>query len=293
MRIRHTDARVIVISIAVAAFAWGSSANTQVVIPPAAAGQESADVSFASAVVTENHLSRQEAGRASVTIDSSGQFRATNVTLLQLLMPLYDVRINQIVGAPGWIGRDHFDIAANAPDGFEPGHTVAMLRKLLEDRFQLVARQGLRRTPTYSLEWATRNRRRGPRLRPPSPECDQRGARGAVATPRDGFGCQGAYGLGSGRIFVKRGPIASLALFLTTAAGRPVIDKTGLAGIYDIDLTFAPDPDSLFGALVGPSSAGGVSIFTAVRDQLGLKLEPSTEVLDVLAIERVEHPTPD
>jgi uncharacterized protein (TIGR03435 family) len=83
--------------------------------------------------------------------------------------------------------------------------------------------------------------------------------------------------------------------FLSSAAGREVLDKTGLRGTYDIDIRWSPEPGSIFawGVADVATLAGGISIFTAVREQLGLDLRPGTERLDVLTILRVERPAPD
>jgi uncharacterized protein (TIGR03435 family) len=99
-------------------------------------------------------------------------------------------------------------------------------------------------------------------------------------------------GFSGGWIFVRRGSVGSLVVFLRQAAGRPVIDKTGLTGIYDIDLKWSPEPDQPLADAVG-DIAGGVSLFTAVGEQLGLKLVPSDAVREVLQIVRIDRPTPD
>jgi len=97
-----------------------------------------------------------------------------------------------------------------------------------------------------------------------------------------------------GVIFVRRAPVSSMLGSLGLAAGRDVLDRTGLKGRYDIDARFTPEPGALppFD-MPGAPDADSASIFTAVREQLGLTLAPATAELDVLSIERVERPTTD
>ena len=100
-------------------------------------------------------------------------------------------------------------------------------------------------------------------------------------------------GWSEGGIFIRRAPLSSLMLLLTNSTGRPVFDKTGLAGLYDVDVKeagLAPGPSQL---LVNPDPGDGGSIFAAVREQLNLQLVPTRDKVDVLVIRRVERPTPN
>jgi uncharacterized protein (TIGR03435 family) len=288
--------RVVGVGLAAAATIWSSTATSQVRLPPEAPSQKSAAAAFESAVIRENRLTRAQSGPSRATIDPAGRFQATGVMLAQLIMPAYDVRFERIVGGPAWMTRDRFDIAANAPDGYEPGHARAMLRNLLEDRFHLVARRGVKRVPVYALERVSGSKL-GPGLRAPSPSCEDRTTppgRQTQRLPEPLFGCEPASGFGPGWIFVRRAPVSALLVFLRSATGREVLDRTSLKGFYDIDVRFTPEPGAgpPFDTPATPD-ASGASIFTAVREQLGLTLAPATADLDVLSIERVERPTTD
>jgi uncharacterized protein (TIGR03435 family) len=255
-------------------------------------GSQSAEPAFERATITENHLTRQQNSRTGASIDTAGEFHATYMTLAQLIMAAYDVPFRRIVDGPEWIRSDRFDIVAVAPAGFDPDDTYAMIRRLLADRFGLVARREVRRTPTYTLGWPGRSRKPGVRLRTPPEDCEKAEA----ARRRAGDGglprCQSSSGFGSGSIHARRSPMSAFIVVLGEAVGREVIDKTGLRGLYDIELSFTPEPGSKV-PFDPPPGADDRSVFTAVREQLGLELEPSTSDLDVLAIERVARPMTD
>lgn len=250
-------------------------------IPAAGPGGELADVPFEVTSVRENYLSRREAVRAFYTMHPSGHFEATWAALRPLISIAYGVRASQIVDAPEWMESARFDIVAKAPEGFDPGDTRAMIRRLLEDRFGLVVRREKRPMPVYSLEWTDRRRRLGSGIRLASPVCDD------VAGPD----CRAVWGTGIGHIFVRRGPMARFVTWLESETDRPVVDNTGLSGIYDVDLKWPPEPlEATDGVL---ARGTGPSVYTAVREQLGLKLEPTTADIEVLAIEELRRPTPN
>lgn len=285
---------------------WGGSLRAQ--IPAAVPGEEVSDASFEVASVKANTLSSSEPRRPKLTMHPSGHFEATWATLTDLIMAAYDLKPYEIVDGPAWITRDRFDISAKAPDGFRLSQTKAMLRHLLVERFGLSVRNGTRRAATYSLEWADSNRKFGPGIRPPSPQCDDVPPRASISVPAAGnlipkFECRSIAGFAIGWIYIRWGSLASLPGLLSNVTRRPVVDKVGLRGTYDLDLKWStqmhstaprspelrqafPDiPDEL------SESGGWESIFKAVREQLGLKLEPSNGEIPVLEIVRVEPPS--
>jgi uncharacterized protein (TIGR03435 family) len=288
--------------VVVAAILMGGTTDAQ--IPPAAPGQERADVSFDVASVAETGLSRRTAA-STLRMHPSGLFQAIQVSLRQLIMVAYDVADYQIVAGPEWMRTDLFDIVAKAPEDFEMGHTKAMIRKLLEKRFGLVIREEKRVMPTYSLEWVDGSRKLGPWFRLPSRDCDVKfpprplappGRRTTTTASADSPECGIGAGINvGGWVWLRRSPLSAMVGFLRIEVDRPVIDKTGLAGAYDVDLKYSPARRLVPAAVVGnvPDLGGGVSIFTAVREQLGLKLEPMDGEVEVLAIERLERPTPN
>jgi uncharacterized protein (TIGR03435 family) len=281
---------------------WGAGAYSQVLpspIPPETAEQKRANVSFEVESVKENLLTRQEAGPPHLSMSVSGLFVATRKTVHLLIMTAYDVRTYQVVGGPKWMDSTLFDVVAKAPDDFEMGQTRGMLRHLLADRFGLLVHQEMRVMPTYSLEWANRKHKLGPGIRPSSTAtCDDSRSllarSGAIPPPAGHSSCGSMAGWGDG-IFVRRASLASLVQLLTIATGGPVTDKTGLTGMYDVDVK---GPGLVPGSPQGGPNLdqeleGGGSIFTVVREQLGLKLESTKGPVDVLVIDHAEQPTPD
>ena len=183
-----------------------------------------------------------------------------------------------------------------------------MLQALLEDRFQLRLHRESRELPLYVLTFTTTDRRLGPRLTPTTVDCAEILATLYPATgpapPRPSFVPGQAPPCGStggpGQILAQGMTMAQLASNLSSRVNRVVVDKTGMTGNFDLHLEWMPDqvqgPGTL-GALPGappPSpDTQGASIYTALQEQLGLKLESTRGPVDVLVVDRVEPPTPD
>lgn len=242
-----------------------------------------------------------------------GRVQITNSTLKGLVAAAYqrfawDSR--EIVGGPDWISSARFDVLGQAAgglppvdaDGF-PSQLVAMLRAVLEDRFRLAVHWETRERPIYNLVFARADRRLGPRLVPVDVDCAAAtGARleGRVPPMRPGRGQECNLSLTSvpGSIQVNAMTMDALARAMgMEGAGREVVNRTGLAGLFDADLIFMPEfalgnftPDRI---ARDPQFQGRPGIFTAVQEQLGLKLEPATGPVQVLVIDRAERPTED
>jgi uncharacterized protein (TIGR03435 family) len=204
----------------------------------------------------------------------------------------------QVVGGPDWADADRFDVLARMDGSVPPGPAAAnlgrlMMRSLLADRFQLEVRVESRELPVYALVMARQDGRLGPGLRR-RPESDCAGpvvARPGRPDPNGnvplcGYFSGGAQG-GKGMLTYRGVPVSQLARPAALTRDRIVVDRTGLTGIFDVDLTWATD--------VGANnpSTPGPSVFTAVEEQLGLKLEPARAAVDVFVIERAQRPTPD
>jgi uncharacterized protein (TIGR03435 family) len=244
-----------------------------------------------------------------------GGMTFVNAPLRQLIIAAYGVQPFQIIGGPAWMTSDRFDIAAKAEGTPPPEQMNLMLRSLLADRFKLVARMEKREMPTYSLVKAREDGRLGPGLKPASVDCGPagRGRGGPPAPPPGpppGAGRAGqAISLGGGcRVMIAPGrvmssgqPIAQLATLLGNQLGRPVIDQTGLTGGYDFELSFMPDAGRGGAAATPPPGAPPLppidpdapSLFTALQEQLGLKLEADRGPVDVVVIDSVQPPTED
>jgi uncharacterized protein (TIGR03435 family) len=225
---------------------------------------------------------------------------ARNVRVHDLIAEAYRVRTFQITGGPDWIRSDRFDIVAkaassaplaliNGPNGVrQPSETpFVMLRGLLNDRFKLAVHTESREGPIYELVMARDDSRNGPQLRPPATDC----AKLDPAGPPPPGGFCGGIRTGIGRMTGKSAPMRQLASVLSGVVQRQVVDRTNLPGLFDFDLAFSPMALNADAADVAASVDGGISLFTALQEQLGVKLQPQRGPIDYLVIDRVEPPT--
>jgi uncharacterized protein (TIGR03435 family) len=238
-----------------------------------------------------------------------GRFSATGVTLHELILFAYQLQAFEIFGAPSWATSDRFDVAATmepAPTGTSPGpRNRRMLRALLAERFKLVVHEERREMPVYALALARTDRKLGARLRPFEGEClDLKGPPASLpaqlpaqlpASSKGPSPC--ILGLATGRLSARGMLLSNLASTLATfpAVRRRVIDRTGLTGPFDFDLEWTPTVTPAASAAPGtpiPSDAGP-NLFTALQEQLGLKLESAQEAVSVLIIDSVNRPSPD
>jgi bla regulator protein blaR1 len=234
----------------------------------------------------------------------------------------------QLVGGPGWTNSDRFDIEAKLEGtGPPPGPQFVqdLLRAVLEDRFTLKTHKETREVPIFALVLARADGRLGPNLTPSSDDCvtmmTARG-RGRGGPPPDGRGAAPIDGRGGpprvggpgpvnfdgpiqcgqrlggfGRIRAGGNTMEQLANLLSGTAQRVVIDKTGLTGYYDLALTYTPTPDQLPqgplppGAQPPPIDPDGPPLFTAIQEQLGLKLQDQRGPVDVVVIDSIDPPT--
>jgi uncharacterized protein (TIGR03435 family) len=225
-----------------------------------------------------------------------GRYVVTKMPLRNLLRLAYGNATifrpqDQILGGPGWIDSDRFDIDAKAaaefevdPDGVTREHLV-MLRTLLEDSFKLKAHVESRDLPIYALVRLSPDRL-GPQFSVSKTDCSP-----GAPPPADGLKC-GITALGPGKGNALRGvPIGALVALLniSPAVDRFVRDMTNLTGSYDFQFYFAP-PFVLGpgGAVPNPDVDSGPTVFTALQEQLGMKLDPRKGPLDVLVIEHIE-----
>ena len=203
-----------------------------------------------------------------------GRFTATNSSLSLLIQSAYGVEQFQISGAPGWVQSDKYDIAAEAAMGNQQaGEIRAMLRRLLEERFKLQYRWETKEAPVYALVVSKAGKLRESE----SGEC-----------PPD-FPCRGLRN-SPGHTYGSHLSSAELAGSLSLFVGRLVLDKTALTGKYDVDLQWTPERVRLQSA-EPPADQNGPSIFTAIQEQLGLKLESAKGPVKTLTIGHVERPS--
>ena len=236
-----------------------------------------------------------------------GRLQATNMPLRALITFAYQLQPFQLVEDPGWIRNDTFDIVAKMegdPPPVMPGsgpdpHMVAM-RTLLAERFNLAVHRETRQMDIYELVLARPDGKLGPALKPTTQDCAamMAAARGGpppgpAPGPNSPVVC-GMRGL-PGRLVAGAMPMALLASNLSGQVQRIVIDRTGLSGGWDFEITFAPErplnpPPGVEFPAADPNAP---SLFTAMQEQLGLKLHTTKGPVEVLVVERVEQPISD
>jgi uncharacterized protein (TIGR03435 family) len=227
----------------------------------------------------------------------------------------FGMRDFQILGGPAWINSSRFDIDAKVDDAYaEQLKTVPrpqaqpqinlMLQQLLIDRFQLKVTHATKELPVYALVIA----KGGSKLKESTPADAQQttaqpatppagaGRGGGPAGPMRGGGMRmSANGNGEMTLQGQMMPVSQLVTLLAQQTGRQVVDQTGLKGNYDFTLEYKSDV-GLGGAPIpaatdAAADAGGTSIFTAIQDQLGLKLDSTKGPVDTITIDSIEQPS--
>ena len=236
-----------------------------------------------------------------------GRFTAKGTTLKGLVAIAYNVKDFQISGGPSWTSSERYDIDAKEPDAFaeqlqklppdQRGKQMGlMLQALLRDRFELKVSRATKDLPIYALVVA----KNGPKLQEAKPgDTYQNGIKAPDGKP---IGQPGMIRMGPGQFIGQGVTMAAIVGTLSQRLGRPVVDQTGLQGNYDITLQWAPD-QATAGVPMGPVSGNpkpdgtpppensGPSIFTALQEQLGLKLDSTKGPVDILVIDHIEKPT--
>jgi uncharacterized protein (TIGR03435 family) len=225
-------------------------------------------------------------------IDDPDRFHGSYVTLLDLMTTAYDVEHARISGWPSWVLSDRFDVIATLPRGTTRGQIPLLLQTLLSERFKLSVRRESRMTRVYALVPA----KRGPKLKRSEPEDSP--SPGRNPTPISSapliMRANGATGICCGKAKLNRVTMGRFAVLLSAETDRPVQDQTGIQGVFDVSLEWTPDlaaPQPGRDTVEAPAtSPTGPSIYTAVQEQLGLRLEPRSAPLEYLVIEHVEKP---
>jgi uncharacterized protein (TIGR03435 family) len=266
-----------------------------------------AQASFEVASVKPMGANGDEPMGASFRIEPGSRLLATGATLRDLVTYAFEVQHFQLEGGEDWMSSSRFDVTARAADGTASHRQIrGMLQSLLADRFRLRVRRDTRTLPVYELMVAANDRRLGPGLRPATGDCtaalDGRAVLDISRVAPEHVACQpeGKFVAGptTTMAFVRKGvTMPLLARMLTSLARRAVIDRTGLAGAYDFELTYSPE-NVIYVVKGGPiqtagATGDGLSLFTALREQLGLELESGRGPSDVLAIEGAQPPEPD
>lgn len=259
---------------------------------PASPAQSAAPVRPAFEVASVKPNKSGEQGMSMAT-QPGGRFVATNMPLSMLIRNAYDLQESQLAGLPDWAVSERFDITAKAEQGIaptnqKPSPNQLMLQSLLEERFHFKAHTETRDLPGYALVVARPDGKLGPQMKPSAVDCVALAAarRAGGPPPPLAAGERRPCSMRMGRGTLTAGSLtmANLAATLSSAVQRMVVDRTGLTGGFDFDLAFSTEQSA---------DAVNPSVFTAVQEQLGLKLDSVRIPTDVLVIDSIERPTPD
>jgi uncharacterized protein (TIGR03435 family) len=255
--------------------------------------QAPANVKPAFEVVSVN---KSTAGLRESMVNQPGRFAANNLTLRQLIGFAYrpaDSQVPQIAGGPGWIADDQWTIEAKVADGDTaagPETTALRIQSLLEDRFALKLHREMREQSVYALvvdKGGLKMQAADPSVpgQGPPPAAPRLGPGGTL--PATFMPVPGGIMAGPGVLLASAVTMTQIANTLNRAVDRPIVDRTDVKGYFNMRLQFTPDP----GAPAATADAAGPSIFTAIQEQLGLRLEPSKNPMEVLVIDNVQKPT--
>ncbi len=236
---------------------------------------------------------RTEPGGGFMGRQPGGRFTAQGVSLQDLIVFAYEVQPYQILNGPRWLDTERWDVTATGAPG-SPADVLVALQNLLADRFSLVIRREQRELPIFALVLARTDRQLGPQLKQSAIDCvaaQKEAQKTGVIPPGAKQLCIAEGRIGS--IQVGGSPLAQFAAMLSTRLQRTVVDRTGLTGTWDLMLKYTPEPSQIAAGALSPGQQAvfdpnGPSIFTAVQEQLGLKLEATRGPVDALVIDRAE-----
>jgi uncharacterized protein (TIGR03435 family) len=260
------------------------SAHSQTPEPP--------NVSFDVVSITRNPSATASRARL-----EPGRFNAVGVPIVQLVRQAYGLLDMQVGPVPDWVRADGYDVLATAPDGANVARDLRpLLQSLLKARFHFAGHFERRELPVYELTVARADRRLGPGLRQSAADC---AAHPQVLPPPDQRepDTPPCAQFGSiGRRTMRGFPLAVFAQMMSGEAGRVVYDKTNLTGTWNVDLEYTPDqvPPLPTGGLppgITLPSPDAPNLFTALQEQLGLRLVAARGAVDVLIVDRIERPT--
>jgi uncharacterized protein (TIGR03435 family) len=217
------------------------------------------------------HDNRDGVAYALVRKSRGGEFDIVNTTVAGLLQYVYRVRPYQLVSAPDWARTDTWEVQMNAP-GTSMRDQAGQILKVLQDRFKLQVHAETRELPIYTLT-RTKADSVGPAITPPT-ECP-----GSISGRPDNW-------------WMKCSDWSMVVSYIGGYLDRPLADRTGITGKYDAKIEWTPPPVGTGPDRV-PIAGDNISIYTAIRNQLGVKIDPARGPVEVLVIDRVERPEPD
>lgn len=232
---------------------------------------------------------------------AGGRVNISNMTLKEMIVLAYRIQPYQISGGPPWLTTAHWDISAKPETTPKDRELQLMLQALLADRFQLTLRRETKELPVYALVLGRKDGKLGPNLvESKEGACAQPDFNKPPTPQQPGK----PFALNCGQMLMQprelravATPIANIVPMLARLLGRTVVDKTGLTGKYDINMEWTPDESQLATLLPPdapkppPSDTPGPTIYTALQEQLGLKLESQKGPVEVFFVERAEKPS--
>jgi len=221
----------------------------------------------------------------SVRLVPGGSVRAINATLANVITTAWQIPDFELADVPGWAKSERWDIEAKGSGDAAPPETLGKLQSLLADRFNLRVHAETREMPVYALRGA----KGGAKLPPAREECFSPTA--GIAPPSPAARPCGGFNRGPNQLLGAGDTTANLEHVLAKTLGRSVLDKTGLTGTFDVTLKWTPD-EVLQSASASADSQLG-SIFTALQEQLGLRLESQKGPVSVLVIDSAERASPN
>jgi uncharacterized protein (TIGR03435 family) len=232
----------------------------------------------------------------------AGRYEIFNAPLRTIVRVAHQVQDYQIVEAPSWIATERFDILAATP-AVMPAERAEMLRNLLADRFNLRAHIERREMPIFEMVLTRSDGRLGPSARATDVNCAERaaGRNGGALPPAPSAGVRldrplCGLMLRPGVLIAGGMTMGEFARELAPQVNRFVLDRTGITGFFDFDVQFTPEqiaPPPPGVPPLPPVDPNGPSLFTALQEQLGIRLHATREPIDVLVIDTISRPTPD
>jgi uncharacterized protein (TIGR03435 family) len=246
-------------------------------------------------------------GPQNIQLSPSGLLTVVGLRLRDLVQIVYgsdEIQTpGQYVGLPSWALSDRFDISAKAEGPIadeqgRPTRIIAMLRSLLEERFQLKVHNETRDVPIYALMLANKEPKFGTLFKVSTANCYSRESPPPKDAPPDPARMCGIRG-GNGNVTYVSTTMQQIARSFANypVVGRPVVDRTGLKDKYDLHMEFTPafvdSPTGDGSQVANPAADSGPNLFTALVEQAGLKLQADRGQVQFVVIDRVERPTPD
>jgi len=236
-----------------------------------------------------------------------GRFEATNIQLSALISFAYQLQPYELQGGPAWLESDRWDILARTagdPPPVAAGETDTMMiatRALLAERFKLAVHRDTKDMDVYLLVRNRADGRLGPGITPSTTDClaiqkaTDAARRGGPPAPNPNTPDHMVCGMrvSAGRVQFGGRPLSTFTSVLTAMTQRRIVDRTGLTGEWEFDISFAPPPSGPAGVDAPAPDPNAASLFTVLQEALGLKLQSARIPMPVLVVDRVERPEQD